>query len=126
MIRTEEEADDLLDEVIDRYGDPPPAVSTLIQVALLRGEAGKAGITDITQKQGSLNFSLKEFDMEKVSIIYSREEYKKRFKVAAGKTPVLTLKVQSKTRVIDEARKFIKDWTAAGSETAEEKKENNS
>ena len=35
-IRSEEEADDLLDELIDRYGDPPPGVSALIQVALLR------------------------------------------------------------------------------------------
>ena len=50
LIRTEAEADDLTDEIIDRFGDPPPSVNALIHVALLRGEAGKAGISDIQQK----------------------------------------------------------------------------
>lgn len=111
MIRTEEEADDLLDELIDRFGDPPPGVSALVQVALLRGEAGKAGITDISQKQGFLRFTLSEFDMEKVSALYATPTYKGRLKVEAGSKPCLSLKIISKTHVIDEARKFIKDWS---------------
>lgn len=111
MIRTEEEADDLLDELIDRFGDPPPGVSALIQVALLRGEAGTAGITDITQKQGTIRFTLKEFDMEKVSELYAKEAYKGRLRVEAGTNkPCLVLKIASKTHVVDEARKFIRDW----------------
>ncbi len=112
MIRTEEEADDLLDELIDRFGDPPPAVSTLIQVALLRGEAGKAGITDIAQKQGSLRFTLKEFDMARVSALYATPAYKGRLKVEAGSRPCLSLKILSRTHVIDEARKFVKEWNS--------------
>ena len=46
------EADDLTDELIDRFGETPPGVNALIHVALLRGEAGAPGITDISQKQG--------------------------------------------------------------------------
>ena len=78
LIRTEEEADDLTDELIDRFGDPPPSVNALIHVALMRGEAGRAGITDITQKAGLLRFTLAEFDMEKVSALYAQEEFKGR------------------------------------------------
>ena len=110
MIRTEAEADDLLDELIDRFGDPPPGVSALIQVALLRGEAGAAGIVDITQKQGTLRFTLKDFDMEKVSALYATPEYKGRLRVEAGSKPCLSLKIASRTHVIDEARKFIRAW----------------
>jgi transcription-repair coupling factor (superfamily II helicase) len=110
MVRTEEEADDLLDELIDRFGDPPPGVSSLIQVALLRGEAGAAGITDISQKQGSLRFTLREFDMEKVSRLYATDPYKGRLKVEAGSKPCLSLKIRSKSQVIDEARRFVRDW----------------
>lgn len=113
MIKTEEEADDLLDEMIDRYGDPPGSVSALIQIALLRGEAGKAGITDISQKQGNIIFTLKDFDMGKVSMLYATDTYKKRLKVAAGSKPSISLKISSKTHVIDEARKLIRDWEAA-------------
>ena len=113
FIRSEEESDDLLDELIDRFGDPPPGVTALIHVALLRGEAGKAGISDISQKQGSLRFTVKDFDMEKVSELYAREEYKGRLRVEAGAKPCLSLKIRSKQRVIDEARKFTADWAAA-------------
>ena len=110
LIRSEAEADDLLDELIDRYGDPPPGVNALIQVAILRGVAGNAGITDIVQKQGELRFTLKEFDMEKVSELYARPEYKGKLRVEAGSKPCLSLKIKSKKNVIDEARLFALAW----------------
>ena len=110
QIRTEAEADDLLDELIDRYGDPPPGVNALIQVAILRGVAGNAGITDIVQKQGELRFTLKEFNMEKVSELYARPEYKGKLRVEAGSKPCLSLKIKSKKNVIDEAREFALAW----------------
>ena len=37
-IRSEADADDVMDELIDRYGDPPRTVNNLISVALLRAE----------------------------------------------------------------------------------------
>lgn len=110
MIRTEEEADDLTDELIDRYGDLPPGVNSLIQIALLRGLAGKAGITDISQKAGFIRFTVRNFDMAKVSRMYSEPEYKGRIKVEAGAKPCISLKIRSKSRVVDEARKFAEDW----------------
>ena len=110
LIRTEEEADDLTDELIDRFGDTPPGVNALIHVALLRGEAGKAGICDISQKQGRLRFMLTDFDMEKVSELYARDDYRGKLKVEAGSKPCISLKITNKARVIDEARKFVSDW----------------
>lgn len=112
LIRTEEEADDLTDELIDRFGDPPGSVNTLIQVALLRGEAGRAGITDITQKAGYLRFTVRDFDMEKVSVLYAQPQYKGRLKVEAGSRPCLSLRLGAKARVIEEARRFTADWGA--------------
>ena len=110
LIRTEEEADDLTDELIDRFGDPPPGVNALIHVALLRGEAGKAGITDISQKQGYLRFTVEDFNMEKVSALYAMPEYKGRLRVEAGSKPCLSLRIKNKNRVIDEARRFTALW----------------
>ena len=113
LIRTEEEADDLTDELIDRFGEPPPGVNALIHVALLRGEAGRAGITDISQKGGYLRFIVSNFDMEKVSKLYSLPEYTARLRVEAGSKPCLSLKVKAKNRVIDEARRFVALWAEA-------------
>ena len=110
LIRTEEEADDLTDELIDRFGDPPPGVNALIHVALLRGEAGRAGVTDIAQKQGYLRFTVEAFDMVRVSALYARSEYKGRLRVEAGSKPCLSLRIQARGRVIDEARRFVSAW----------------
>ena len=110
LIRSAEEADDLLDELIDRFGDPPPGVSALVQVALLRGEAGQAGITDITQKAGYLRFTVSDFDMARVSALYATSEYKGRLRVEAGSKPCLSLRIRVKSHVIDEARRFAADW----------------
>ena len=85
-------------------------VNALIHVALLRGEAGKAGITDISQKQGYLRFTVEDFNMEKVSALYAMPEYKGRLRVEAGSKPCLSLRIKNKNRVIDEARRFTALW----------------
>ena len=114
LIRTEAEADDIMDEMIDRFGDPPPSVSALLQVSLLRGEAGQAGITDIAQKNGSIRFTVKDFDMKKVSELYAMPAYNRRLRVEAGSKPCISLKISNPSHVIDEARKFAADWKEPG------------
>ncbi len=116
LIRTEEEADDLTDELIDRFGDPPPEVNTLVHVALLRGEASRAGITDISQKAGFLRFRLGDFDMERVSLLYGQPQYKGRVKVEAGNEPCISLKLKSKMRILSEARAFVEAYDGTKNE----------
>ena len=111
LVETPEDRSDLVDELIDRFGDPPASVNSLIHISLLRGEAGTAGITDISQKQGFLRFVVSDFDMEKVSALYAREEYRGRLRVEAGSKPCLSLRIRDKRRVIDEARAFARDWS---------------
>ncbi|MEG1404287.1 MAG: TRCF domain-containing protein, partial [Oscillospiraceae bacterium] len=112
MIRTEAEADDLTDELIDRFGDPPPGVNALIHVALLRGEAQEAGISEISQKSGMLRFVLTDFNMEKVSAMYGQPDYKGRVKVEAGTKPCVSLRLRSTKRIIEQARQFVADYKA--------------
>ena len=112
LIRTEEDADDVLDELIDRFGEPPDAVTALVRVALLRGEAGRAGITDISQKGGALRFTLEQFDMARVSELYALPEYRGRIRVEAGSVPRISLKLPPKARVLDEASHFAAAWAS--------------
>ena len=118
LVRTEAEADDLMDEVIDRFGDPPPSVYTLVQVALLRADAGKVGVTDISQKNGCLKFLLAQFDMQKVSALYARLEFKGRLKVDAGAKPGVILRLKTRTHVIEQARAFVSAWADAQGDRA--------
>ena len=120
LIRTEDDADDLTDELIDRLGDPPAGVNALIHVALLRGEAGKAGISDISQKGGMLYFVVEDFSMERLSALYERPEYRGRVKLEAGRSPRLGLKLRGGEKPIGAARSLVKAWadTAAGAGAA--------
>ena len=113
LVRTEEDADDILDELIDRFGDPPSSVNALVQVALLRGEAAAAGICDISQKKGALRFVLNEFDMKKVSELYEMNAYKGRLKVEAGQRPCLSLRLKNNKQIIEQARTFAEDYRNA-------------
>ncbi len=112
-IRTEDDADEMIAELIDRYGDPPGEAVALVMIALLRGEATKAGITDISQKAGNLRLTLADFDMNKVSALYDKPEWKGRVKIEAGVVPVISLKLKS-GKVVDEATAFVRAYAAAG------------
>ncbi|MBQ5329885.1 MAG: transcription-repair coupling factor [Oscillospiraceae bacterium] len=54
---------DLIDEFIDRYGEPPKAVLGLIKVALTRNSAAKAGISEISQKGQNIHIYLRDPDL---------------------------------------------------------------
>ena len=79
-IRTREDALDITDELIDRYGEPPQAVSGLIEVALLRNMAAGLGVTEILQKGKSIRFVIKSEVLPLVGALY--EYYKDRFFVS--------------------------------------------
>jgi len=120
LIRTEAEADDLTDELIDRFGEPPSSVNALVHVALLRGEAEEAGISEISQKSGVLLFTLSNFDMQVVSALCAQPDYKGRVRVEAGAKPCVSLRLRSGKRIIETARKFVADYSAAQTGTSAE------
>lgn len=54
-VESEGDADDILDELTDRFGDPPEEVVNLLQIALIRASAVKCGFSKVTQRSGDLN-----------------------------------------------------------------------
>ena len=107
-IRSQEDADDLLDEMIDRYGDPPKGVLNLIDIALLRAQAQQAGIQDIRQKAGDVLFTLTNLNFEAVSAMCAEPTYKNRLQfVATAKQPTLRLKLASGVDSLKQTKVFI-------------------
>ena len=49
-VKNEKGESDLIDELIDRYGEPPRAILGLIKVSLTRNRASKLGIKEIAQR----------------------------------------------------------------------------
>ncbi len=59
-IETEEESEEMLEELIDRFGEPPKSVQNLLLVARLRAQAHHVYFTDVLQKGDSIRFVLYE------------------------------------------------------------------
>ena len=112
-IRTNDDASDLLDEMLDRYGEAPRSVLALLDVALLRAAAAKAGISDISQKKDVLKFTLGVFRPEALVSVCNLAKYKYRLTLAAGETPALSLKLKPGADVLETATELVEDLKLA-------------
>ena len=63
-IKTNDDASDVVDELCDRFGEPPKAVMGLIDIALFRSKAAKNGIYEITQTPKTLEIKVTEIREE--------------------------------------------------------------
>jgi len=107
-IRSQEDADDLLDEIIDRYGEPPKGVLNLVEIALLRANARKVGICDIRQKGTEVQFVLTNLHFEAISALCAEADYKNRIQfVASAKQPTLRLKLAAGVDSLRQSKAFI-------------------
>ncbi len=117
-IRNESDADDVVDELIDRYGDPPRPVNNLISVALLRAAASGLGIQDIAQKGDTIRFTLKDFDVKQIARVSNLPPFKSRILFAPDKNdiPLLTLKLKQKEDPLACSRRLLDAYGQAASQ----------
>ena len=111
-VRSQEDADELLDEIVDRYGDPPKGVMNLIAVALLRAKAAKAAISRIEQKGDTVTVTLEEFDFAAISAVCDEAQYKKRIFFSAGEKPMLSLKLKKGEDPLKAAEALVASYRA--------------
>ena len=116
-IRSDEDASDLLDEMLDRYGEAPKSVLALLDVALLRAAAARSGVADISQRKDVLKLTLGVFRPEALVTVCGLHKYKGRLTIAAGDTPALTLKLSPGADVLETARTLVEDLRLAGGES---------
>ena len=110
-IRSQEDADDLLDEIVDRYGEPPKGVLNLIDIALLRAQARTVGIKDIRQKGGNVLFGLTNLNFEAVSALCADPDYKARVVfLANAKEPTLQLKLSAGVDSLKQSKIFVQRY----------------
>ena len=110
-IRSQEDADDLLDEIVDRYGEPPKGVLNLVEIALLRANARKVGICDIRQKAGEVQFTMVNLNFEAISALCNDTDYKNRVQlVASAKQPTMRLKLSSGVDSLRQSKALIQRY----------------
>ena len=112
-VRTEEDADDIGDELLDRYGEPPRVVNNLIAVALLRSAAAQAGITEIGQKGTVVSFTLREADLPAVARLCAEPVFQRRILFSPGEKIVLSLRLRAGEDVLAWSERLVKEYARA-------------
>ncbi len=88
-IRCVEEANDVYDELTDRFGVPPSSVYGLVEIALLRNTAQKLGIYEIKQIGINVRFFLNDVKTEYLLALH--EKMRSRAKLNSGKKTYISV-----------------------------------
>lgn len=105
-IKNDADANDVYDELTDRFGAPPSAVWGLVEIALLRNMALQLGISEIVQRNGSILFYNQDVNIKTVAILNAF--MKGRVTLSAGKKPYIAVKLSNEESNIETLRDSLK------------------
>jgi len=111
LCKTEEDIQNVIDEIIDRYGQMPEEIENLIKIAQIKQLCKNVYINKIMQKIGVVLFYFDNinFDMEIVDKLL--KIYRNKIKFSPSSIPYITLKVDSLSddKILKDILSFIKN-----------------
>lgn len=101
--KAEEDLQNIIDEIIDRFGEMPQEVNNLIEIARIKNLAREKKVIKIQSKPMGIVFTFSEFNTDNVEKLL--KEYKNNIQFSAIGKPYVTLKL--KENEIEETKKFL-------------------
>jgi transcription-repair coupling factor (superfamily II helicase) len=107
--------------LIDRYGDPPPSVSDLVNVSLARVLAASVGVYEATQKKDVLTLSVETLDLAMIRGLLVA--FNGRVTAGAGAKPYLSVTLRQEEKPLDLLSEILREMakilenTTAGTPT---------
>ena len=89
-VRCDADKSDVIDELCDRFGEPPKTVLGLIDIALLRNKAASLGIYEITEGKNSLILKVNAVSQPQVEKL--NDAFGSRLVLSANEKPFYTVK----------------------------------
>lgn len=107
LCKTEKDIIEVLDEIIDRFGNPPEEIEKLFEITRIRQMAKKKNIIKISSKQDAIVFQFNKFDNDNISALIKK--YGVRIKFSNGIKPMITLKINKniEKEIIKETKEFV-------------------
>lgn len=99
LINEDEDKTDLIDELIDRYGEPPKSVMGLLEVSLLRNKAAHLGITEISQRNAAMYFYTEYLGTSQIAGLSA--SYKGRITFNGSGRSYVSVKISPKVKPFD-------------------------
>ena len=104
-IRTKEDSLDVIDELLDRYGDLPKSVMGLIDIALIRNKAISMGIYEIKQNENNLLLYIDSIKREEVGKLISK--LKGQAMLSATNKPYIAVRYQGKIEPVNALKEIF-------------------
>lgn len=108
LCRTEEELQNVIDEVIDRYGRLPKELENLIDIARIKQLARKANILKIAQKENGIVFYFVKEKIKPEMVNTLITKYPMLVKFSNAVEPYVTLRIKENENIIEKAKEFLK------------------
>ena len=108
LCRTEEDIQNVTDEVLDRYGSMPKEIENLLEVARIKMLAREAYVLKINQKQENVvfHFEKERFNVECIDKLM--KIYRNRIKFSPATEPYITFKLHDVKNLLVEIQEFLK------------------
>ncbi|MBQ9469193.1 MAG: transcription-repair coupling factor [Clostridia bacterium] len=90
LIENQEDLSDVLDELIDRYGEPPTPVDNLLRISLLRAAGSASRVQKIVYKGTSMLIYPQTCDAARMARLAS--EYNGKLLISFGSSPYMALR----------------------------------
>ena len=105
LCRTEQDIQNVTDEIIDRYGPMPSEVENLLEIARIKKLAKEANIVKISQRRDGIVFLYEQekFNLELVPILVKK--YNRRVRFSQGVEPYITFTLE-KQKEIDKLKEI--------------------
>ena len=107
LCRTEEELQNVIDEVIDRYGRLPKELENLIDVARIKQLARKANILKIAQRENGIVFYFVKEKIKPEMVNTLITKYPMLVKFSNAVEPYVTLRIKENENIIEKAKEFL-------------------
>ena len=98
-IQREEDFSDMIDELCDRFGEPPRAAMNLCRIALVRGLGITAGMKKVEERERELVLTSEHPDLAAVRKL--NEKYPGAVRMTLGQIPAITVKKPRGKQIID-------------------------
>ena len=110
LCRTEEDIQNVTDEIIDRFGQMPKEVENLLEVARIKELCKKANVLKLLQKRDGIIFVFdnSKFKIELVNVLVKK--YGNRIKFSPGVQPYITINGIKTDKINSEQIKQIKEF----------------
>ena len=109
LCKDEKDIQDVIDELIDRFGDIPKEVEKLLEISRIKQLAKAKGVSKISSKKEAVVFTYDNSLFDASSVQPLIKEYGNRIRFSPGVKPMITLKIVDNTEetILKEVKEFL-------------------